>query len=238
MGTSYFITACSTDCGKTFVASGLACALRHIGRQPLVLKPVMTGPVDAHCDAVRLCRAVRGNGLEVTLPEIERISPWRFAAPYAPDYAAMQEGRPIDFAALLRWCHAQRTEDQDVLLIEGIGGVMTPLTPEHTVRDWIAALNIPTLLVTDNRLGCVSHTLCALSALRGVGILPLAVILSETAPPQTAVPSKIVSASLVPHLGGLPLLVVEHETDEGLERRGLSPLADYLLSERRTQGRR
>ena len=79
------------------------------------------------------------------------MSPWRFAAPLSPDMAASRERRSIPFDALVAHCRAA-SERRGVTLIEGIGGVMTPLDAEHTVLDWIAALGAPALLVVGSYL--------------------------------------------------------------------------------------
>jgi dethiobiotin synthetase len=73
------------------------------------------------------------------------------------------------------------------LLIEGIGGVMVPLDDEHTVLDWMAALNIPVILVAGSYLGSLSHTLTSLDALRRRDIIIKALVVNETPAPTVSI---------------------------------------------------
>jgi dethiobiotin synthetase len=170
-----FITATGTGIGKTFVAAGLLRALRRAGRPATALKPVLSGydpAAPADSDPAHLLAAM---GQPVTAPNIARVSPLRFAAPLSPDIAAAREGRVIDFDALINLCRHENPH-----LIEGIGGVMVPLTHSHTVLDWMAALNHPVLLVAGSYLGTLSHTLTALAALQSRQLAIATIIINET----------------------------------------------------------
>ena len=186
---AYFITASGTDIGKTLVTTALAWQLIRQGRDVRALKPVITGfePENiAESDSGRILHSL---GRDVTLAEVERISPWRYAAPISPDMAAAREGTEIEFGDLFAFCHEQIVEaerDGATLLIEGIGGVMVPLTERETVTDWIAALGLPAILVTGSYLGSLSHTLTALEAMASRGVKTAAVVISES--PENPVP--------------------------------------------------
>ena len=84
--------------------------------------------------------------------------------------AARKEGKAVDFGALVDFCRRAIAACPGTLLIEGIGGVMVPLDEKHTVLDWMAALNIPVVLVAGSYLGSLSHTLTALDAMRSRAI--------------------------------------------------------------------
>jgi dethiobiotin synthetase len=176
--TTLFVTASGTGVGKTFVTTRLIAELRAAGRTVRALKPVASGfdeqrPEDS--DSGQLLRALT---LPCTAENLAAVSPWRFAAPLSPDMAAAREQRTIPFSALLDFCRAPAAAD--VTLIEGIGGVMVPLDPEHTVLDWIAALRAPAVLVVGSYLGTLSHTLTAAAVLRERGCALAAVIVSES----------------------------------------------------------
>jgi dethiobiotin synthetase len=175
-----FITATGTDIGKTFVAAGLIRHYRAAGRAIGALKPVVTGfdPASAALSDPGLLLAALGRPLSPS--ELDRISPWRFAAPLSPDMAAQQEFRSIDFQELVELCRQEIARSTGSLLIEGIGGVMVPLDSSHTVLDWMAALNIPAMLVAGTYLGSLSHTLTALDTLRRRDLEIKAVIVNET----------------------------------------------------------
>jgi dethiobiotin synthetase len=174
-----FVTATGTDVGKTFVTAGLIRHFRASGRAVDALKPVASGfdPTTlATSDPGVLLGAL---GRPVTIEEIERIAPWRFAAPLSPDIAAAREGRVIEFDALLDFCR-RAAATRNLLLIEGIGGIMVPLDDKHTVLDWMKALRIPVLLVVGSYLGTISHTLTALHVLAQRNIDIAAVVVSES----------------------------------------------------------
>lgn len=176
-----FVTASGTGVGKTLVTAALAHQLRGAGKAVRALKPVISGYTPAthrESDAAVLLDSL---GLSHTPAEIDRLSPFRFEAPLSPDMAAAREGRRLDFAALLGTCRTAAAGAEDVLLIEGVGGVMVPLTEDKTVLDWIAALEMPSLLVVGSYLGTISHTLTAAEALRGRNARLAGIVISESA---------------------------------------------------------
>ncbi len=176
-----FVTATGTDIGKTFVARGLIGALRARGRAVAALKPVMSGfePTEAAGSDGGLLLAALGR--PVTPETIARMSPWRFALPLAPDMAAAREGRRLDYEGMIDFCRTAMAENRDALLIEGVGGAMSPVDSEHTVLDWMTALRLPLILVAGSYLGTISHTLTALDAIARRGLTVASVVISESA---------------------------------------------------------
>jgi dethiobiotin synthetase len=178
--TAIFITATGTDVGKTFVAGSLIGHFRQMGRVVEVIKPVVSGfdPTQAATsDPAVLIRAL---GVPVTPQAIEQISPWRFRAPLSPDLAARREGLTIDVDEVIAFCQSAIDQRQDVLLIEGVGGVMVPLDDQRTILDVMMALRLPVVLVAGSYLGTVSHTLTALDSLYRRDMNVMAIIVSET----------------------------------------------------------
>lgn len=177
--TALFITSSGTGIGKTFVTRQLITELRAAGRRVRALKPVASGFDAAHPEVSDTGELLRALEREPTAANLDAMSPWRFAAPLSPDMAAAREGRTIPFAALVAHCRAAG-QSGDVTLIEGIGGVMVPLDDEHTVLDWIAALEVPALVVVGSYLGSLSHSLTAAAALRARGVTIAGVVVSES----------------------------------------------------------
>ncbi len=177
---AYFITATGTDVGKTFVARGLIRSLRSRGRDVAALKPVMSGfePAEAAGSDGGLLLAALGRA--PTLEAIAAISPWRFAAPLAPDTAAAREGRTLDYPGLVDFCRKAVAANRDALLIEGVGGLMSPIDRDHTVLDWMKVLELPLIVVTGTYLGTLSHTLSALDVLSRRGLAITALVISES----------------------------------------------------------
>ena len=175
-----FITATGTDIGKTFVAAGLIRYWRAAGRETDALKPVVTGFEQANAATSDPGVLLAALGRPVTPTEIERIAPWRFAAPLSPDMAARRENRTVDFGALVEFCRGAIARNTATLLIEGIGGVMVPLNGAHTVLDWMTALKMPVVLMAGSYLGSLSHTLTGIDTLRRRGLIIKALVVNET----------------------------------------------------------
>jgi dethiobiotin synthetase len=181
-----FITATGTDIGKTYVAASLIRHLRRMGRLVDAIKPVVSGFDPAQAALSDPGILLHALGLPVTEKEIDRISPWRFRAALSPDLAADREGRSINVDSVVTFCRTAIDQRRDILLIEGIGGIMVPLDGDRTILDVMMALQLPLILVAGSYLGTISHTLTALDALFRRGMKVLAIIISET--PGSTVP--------------------------------------------------
>ena len=179
--TAIFITATGTDVGKTFVAASLIGHFRQMGRTVEAIKPVVSGFDPAKATTSDPAVLLRALGVSLTAEAIERMSPWRFRAPLSPDLAAQHEGRRIDVDDVIAYCQSAVDQRQDLLLIEGVGGIMVPLDGERTVLDVMMALQLPLILVTGSYLGTISHTLTALNSLYRRDMNVLAIVVSETA---------------------------------------------------------
>jgi dethiobiotin synthetase len=186
--TAVFVTATGTDIGKTFVGAGLIRHFRAAGRPVDVIKPVVSGfdpeAWQGSDPAVLLTALAR----PLALPEVERISPWRFRAPVSPDMAARREGRTIAFEQLIEFCRSAMAARRGILLIEGVGGVMVPIDDRRTVLDWMSVLRIPVMLVVGTYVGTISHTLTALEVLVRRNLDVAAVVVSESENSATSLP--------------------------------------------------
>lgn len=202
-----FITATGTDVGKTYIACALIRALRAAGRPVRAFKPVVSGfdPVDADASDPGRLRAALGDGA----PSLEDIAPLRFAAPLSPPLAARLEGVHLELDRLEALCRAQMTGD-GLLLIEGAGGVMSPLTDEATNLDLIARLGVRVILVCGSYLGTISHTLTALEVLKARGVTIAAIVMSES---EGAPDLAETAASLAAFIGDIAILTAPRHTD-------------------------
>lgn len=198
-----FITGTDTGIGKTFVTCALARALRAAGTRVAVMKPIETGVDDLPADAVALKAAA-----EDPAP-LDAICPYRFRAPLAPSMAARREARSIDVPGLLALARA-RTAGADVLLIEGAGGLLVPITDDATFLDFAAGLGAPLLVVAANRLGTINHTALTVRAARAAGLEVADVVLtSPTAESDLSVTTnagaiatlcQLAAVAVLPHL--------------------------------------
>jgi dethiobiotin synthetase len=176
-----FITSVGTDVGKTLITTILCHQLRARGRAVTAIKPVVSGfsPDDPASDPALILRSL---GFEPTPTGITAIAPWRFERPVSPHLAAREEGRVLSIDEIAGFCKGQGQEyaNDVTLLIEGAGGVMTPLDESHTVINLIVRVGLPAVLVTGTYLGALSHTLTALCALRGSGVRVKGIVVSES----------------------------------------------------------
>jgi dethiobiotin synthetase len=176
---SFFITATDTGVGKTTLTGALLLAFRQRGRTVGVMKPVETGMGSgppAQSDTGRL-RSL----LSDPLPPWEVTCPYGYDAPLAPLACAQHTGITVDLSKILEQ-HACLTRQYSLVLVEGAGGLLTPLTPTQTIKDLIALLEIPCVVVSRTDLGAVNHTLLTLSSLQGAGIPTVGVLLNEPTP--------------------------------------------------------
>jgi dethiobiotin synthetase len=227
--TAIFITATGTDVGKTYVAASLIGHFRQMGRVVEAIKPVVSGydPAQAaNSDPGMLLRAL---GLPVSAESIGGISPWRFRAPLSPDLAARREGRSIDVDDVIAFCRGAVEKRQDLLLIEGVGGIMVPLDGERTILDVMMALKLPLILVTGSYLGTISHTLTALDSLYRRDMNVLAVIVSETVNSTVLLSDTVAAISRFAD----PVIAVPRRKRADAAPAGTAPFGGLLDPERR-----
>ena len=176
-----FITGTDTGVGKTFVTAGIARQLVAQGVAVGVYKPVCSGcELDSARrpfwpDVAELAAAAGGRF------DLERICPQRFEAPLAPPVAARLEGRTVDSQLLregARWWSGRA----DVLLVEGVGGLLCPLTDAETVADLAVYLGFPLVIVARLGLGTINHTLLTLEAAQRRGLSVAGLVLNEARP--------------------------------------------------------
>lgn len=180
-----FIAGAHTDVGKTYVACALLRAAKGRGLSVDAVKPVVSGfsPEDwADSDPGRLLTAL---DRPLDCKNLDTISPLRFLAPLSPPMAARLEGRDLRLAELTDICRKALTASTaDFMLVEGVGGVMSPIAEDATGLDLMKALALPTILVGGSYLGGISHTLTAIETLRAHGQSIEAVVVSESGDPE------------------------------------------------------
>jgi dethiobiotin synthetase len=214
MSAQLFVAGGHTDVGKTHVACALVRAARAHGLSVEVLKPVASGfdPGDwADSDPGRLLAAL---GEAPTAAALERITPWRFAAPLAPPSAARMEGRRLPLPELVEFCARRLAVSRaDLVLVESAGGIMSPLAEDATCLDLLEQLRLPVLLVGGSYLGAISHTLCAAEVARARGHRVAAIVVSQDADPGA--PDFVESLDLVSaHAGGAPVFPAPRGSDD------------------------
>jgi len=192
--TAVVIVGTDTGVGKTFVGCGVALALVGLGRRVVAIKPIETGceenPLPSE-DGVRLARA--------TAQISPRAALRRFRRPVAAAVAADTEGGAVELGPL-RGEIERESVDADVLLVEGAGGLLSPLAWDWSLVDLAQALGAEALVVTADRLGCLNHTLLTVQALDYAGVPVAGLVLS---------PPLVPDASTGENLGALRRLLPE-----------------------------
>jgi len=177
---AYFVTSTGTDIGKTFVTAAIIRYMRESNQPVSALKPIVSGYDSSVAETSDPAVLLAALGRPTSAEEVERIAPWRFRAPLAPDLAAAREGRSVDFDSVVEFSRAAVMSAKGPLFIEGVGGIMVPLDGRRTVLDWMAALDIPLLLIVGGYLGTISHTLTALDVLAQRKLTIAAIVVSES----------------------------------------------------------
>lgn len=207
MGKSYFVTGTDTGIGKTLIASALVYGYGQRGLKAVGMKPVAAGCVE-HEDSllsedVSMLMAA-GN---VAAP-LEIHNPYAFKPAIAPHIAAARSGVVIRFEAIQR-AYEELTTLADMVVVEGVGGFRVPLRDDLDTADMAQALHIPVILVVGMRLGCLSHALLTVEAIRARG-LELAGWVANQVDPQMSVYEENLQALeqriAAPCLGRIPYL--------------------------------
>jgi dethiobiotin synthetase len=216
-----FVAGAGTDVGKTYIAANLLRGLKARGIVPAALKPVMSGfdPRDvAHCDAGVLLEAL---GRLPSPSDIAEVAPFRFVPALPPTIvAAREEDRKVSLEEIVEACQQALDGGSEFLVIEGVGGVMSPIARKATVLDLITALDVPTLLVGGSYLGAATHTLTALAALDACAVPVAGVVVSESE--ASTVSLRETARLLADFIGTRKLVTVRRNGDASLELSALA----------------
>ncbi len=200
-----FVTGTDTEVGKTVVAGAIADWFRRRRFRVGVCKPVATGCVRRREGLVSEDAEFLAHCADAPGP-LDLICPQRYAEPLAPAIAAERAGQPLDWPTIDR-ALAEISAQSDVIIIEGVGGLMVPLDPKHTVRDMARWLKLPTVIVARAALGTINHTLLTISALREAKI-PLAGVVINRYPADSASVAEETNARAIERWGKLPVLTI------------------------------
>jgi len=173
-----FVAGTDTNVGKTHVCGLLLDFLFKQGIKAGYQKWVATGPEYPPSDLVECLRVA---GRSVDPDAVEWQVPYHFSLAASPHLAAEQEGACVD-PALIRKKYQEMVARHELLVVEGVGGLMVPLRRDLLFVDFLGRLKIPTLLVARSGLGTINHTLLSLAALRERKIPLLGVVFSDAAP--------------------------------------------------------
>ena len=173
---SIFVTGTDTDIGKTCISAGIALALKKSGINVGVMKPFMCGISQktsfSHDDVTTLTNAANVNDPR------ELVNPFFFPISASPYTAAKNLGVKINIKQVLD-SYEKLSEIHDVMLVEGIGGIMTPILRDFSVIDLIKNLHTNTLIITSSKIGTVNHTVMTCKLCKNLGITVKGLIINN-----------------------------------------------------------
>lgn len=180
---SYFVTGTDTGIGKTCFTAGLAHAMRSFGIDVGIMKPFATGiPQKTGPKSQDVEILVEASGVK---DDESLINPYFFPVPASPYAAANKTNTQIDInLALDRFDKLQSVHD--VMLVEGIGGIMTPILRDYYVANLIRDLDLEVLIVASSRIGTINHTLLTCDACRKYGLKIKGLVLNDSGEPGYA----------------------------------------------------
>jgi dethiobiotin synthetase len=158
-----FVTGTGTEVGKTVVAAAIARTAAAAGEKVAVFKPAVSGLDEPGEPDHELLRRAAGSD-----QSDDEIAPYRFGPPVSPHLAAEMAGVGIDPVALVAGARKAAAEG-DLLVCEGVGGFLVPLTREYSVRDFARELRLPVVIAASPGLGTINHTLLTLESVRRAG---------------------------------------------------------------------
>jgi len=210
-----FVTGTDTGVGKTVVAASICAA----SSEPVAaLKPVVTGldepPGEWPHDHVLLAAA--------TGQTPEQVAPYRFGPPLSPHYAAELAGETIEPARILA-----AARSHELLVCEGVGGLMVPITTGYLVRDLAVDLELPVVIAARTGLGTINHTLLTVEAARAAGLRVAGVIMTPW--PTDPAPIERSNWDTIERLAGVAVHGLPSTNPDSLAAAGASlPLRDWL----------
>ena len=230
MNKGLFITGTDTGVGKTFVSAGLIRAVKEMGIDVCPVKPVESGcrlgkgglvPADA-------LRLLGASGVDESL---DMVNPYRLRHPLAPSVAAEIEGVVISRKKIFSACN-RLSDRYDLIMVEGAGGLMTPVYKKYLFLDLAADLGLPVVIVSAAGLGTINHTLLTIEAARSRGLKIVAVVINHAVKARKG-PAERTNPGVIAGLGRVEVAgIVPHCGDPGTPRmmKIFSGIADKILS--------
>jgi dethiobiotin synthetase len=198
-----FITGTDTGVGKTLITGGIAYLLRRRGMKVGVFKPVATGCriemgelVSRDSEFLRMCA-------ELNEP-MTVITPACYETAAAPLVCVRAENRPIDYEQIAAM-YNYLCKTCDVVLVEGIGGVMVPLDERAKIIDLAAKMSLPTVIVAREKLGTINHTLLTIGAVRNAGLYAAGVVINGHIYPAAGIAEQT-APGIIAELGDTKIL--------------------------------
>ncbi len=172
MKTGIFVTGTDTGIGKTIIAGAIAGLLRREGYDVGVMKPAESGAAPEDSDTRFLMKMAKSDD------PLDLVNPYSLKEPLSPYHASMNEGVVIDVDKIID-AYTELRSRHDIVIVEGAGGLLAPLTREVSMGGLARMMNLPTLIVAHPFLGCINHTLLTAGSARSMGLDRLGIIFNQ-----------------------------------------------------------
>ncbi|RFC48387.1 MAG: dethiobiotin synthetase [Verrucomicrobia bacterium] len=209
-----FITGTDTDVGKTYVTTLIVRALAQRGDRVMPFKPIACGTRE---DAMQLLKASGRGDLTV-----DDVNPVWFKSRAAPFAASMIEGGSVDVVRLAERAKALATQN-DHLIVEGAGGWEVPVTADQAMSDFAALLGYPVLVVVDNKLGALNHTILTVRQVEAFDLKVAGLVLNHVRPERDA--ASISNRVVLEQFLGCPIVAELHFEEESID---LAPVEEAV----------
>ncbi len=224
-----FVTGTDTEVGKTVIAGGIARVLKDKGQQVGVFKPVAsgcrsdrTGLVSQDAEFLAYC---------ADAPEtLDQICPVRFREPLAPEVAVQRGAEPIEFE-VIRTYYNRLAPAKDVMIVEGIGGLMVPLAQDMLVADLAGQMDLPLLIVAKPALGTINHTLLTIEAAQARGLRVAGIVINSYVADTASVAEETNPAAIERASGVKVLAIVPRDLDTNMARGVVGPGVLFALEQ-------
>jgi len=215
-----FVTGTDTEVGKTIVAAAVCAALAARGEAVAAFKPAVTGLDDDPGEFGRDHELLASVASAGQTPD--DVAPYRFGPAVSPHLAAELAGTNIEPAELVAAARAH-----DLVVCEGVGGLLVPITPGYLVRDLAMELGLPLVIAGRPGLGTINHTLLTIEAARAGGLRVAAVVMTPW--PDDPTPMERSNRDSIERIGRVAVTGLPRTTPAGLAEAGASlPIDDWL----------
>jgi dethiobiotin synthetase len=221
MPKGFFITGTDTGVGKTIITAALVKAAQFLGFKAVGMKPVETG---CQISEIRSQKSEVRSTHDVLIPSdglflskiadtdesLDLITPVRFENPLAPMPASEREGIPVDMGKIVS-AFAKLSYKYNVLIVEGVGGILVPITKDYSMLDMAKDFGLPVIVVTRPGLGMINHTLLTVNYALKEGLPVAGIIINYHQPAEGTIaeqtnPKVLATICPVPVLGIFPYL--------------------------------
>jgi dethiobiotin synthetase len=216
----FFIIGTDTDVGKTHISCNLIKSFKKLNIRSMCFKPVSSGCIinaDVSDDTAQILSAYE-NALSK-----DDITLYSFKDAIAPHIAAKIEKKNIDIDSIYNFINDINSNDYDITLIEGAGGLLTPYSETETQLDLIKRLKIPVILISGIKVGCINHTILTINELQRNGVDIFGWIANRNIQETTHTTEQI---QTIQNFSGIPLLMKVGTNDF----KSIYDLAEILIS--------